>query len=127
MRHIRLPIDASETYCEKCSALGTDSGAYGSGYPMCRVYRQVITECQGGFVKRLPECLAAEAADKAREMDAALGVAVRDAVRVFAHPAYGEIDTLTMMATILRKKQHGFDSTPAFLDAIATHLRTEET
>ena len=43
MRHIRLPIDASETYCEKCSALGTDSGAYGSGYPMCRVYRQVIT------------------------------------------------------------------------------------
>ena len=118
MRHIRLPIDASETYCEKCSALGTDSGAYGSGYPMCRVYRQVITECQGGFVKRLPECLAAEAADKALERDAALGVAVRA-----FFPSHVDSAAIESSADAYGGDQPAED----LLRTIATHLRTEET
>ena len=128
-RHIRLPIDASEPdtgSADRPRCMGCPHSKAGPT-PECALLRVPLRVDPFWSALRAAECLAAEAADKARERDAALGVAVRDAVRVFAHPAYGEIDTLEMMATILRKKQHGFDSTPALLDAVATHLRTEET
>ncbi len=60
------------------------------------------------------------------EEDAKFGRKVREAVTALAHPAYGEIETLRMMAQILRKPQHGFDFTPTFLDKIADALRDEE-
>jgi hypothetical protein len=53
------------------------------------------------------------------ERDAGAWRAVREALLRFAHPAYGVVGTLRGMAAILRKPAHGFDSTPALLDAVA--------
>lgn len=103
MRHIRLPIDATETHCDDCDALDSD-------VLVCRVF-DAEPVWRGGDLARLPECLAAEAADKALERDAALGSFVRsDVQRIERFPGHSQIGRALVL-----------------WECIQTHLRTEET
>lgn len=59
-RFILLPIlDATDTHCGKCKALGSDSsGPMASGYPLCRRFDKVLGFDRGAL--RHADCINAE-------------------------------------------------------------------
>lgn len=139
MRHIRLSIDATETHCTGCAAHSIDDYGFGkTGHAEC-AKRLGAHMPEGSYVRGQPDtwpradgsrtlrgekCLAAEAADKARERDAALGAAVRGVIGVLDADRCDRIATDAYAGRTFDTDRKGFAQ---LMRTIATHLRTEET
>jgi hypothetical protein len=68
-RNLMLPLGSTttDTLCGNCKRQGVDAGVYGSGYPTCRVYDQVldVLKASSGYgppnpVLRCKDCIEAE-------------------------------------------------------------------